>query len=180
MGATMMKTYHRLIVVSLVVLSLAFSSLASGQSYADEGEFKWESHEVIGSSRTPVGRLNWHLAWKEPHLLEGTVQHEITAFFLSMKPTCLCTWRFTEDFSKLWITAEVPMANKCELVRMDKAMTYEGVWETGFPMGKYEMSLIIYPDRIEGSGGGQELFLQIIPPLSPEEVPPGLRFIFEE
>jgi len=177
-----MKTSKRLVAVGLVALSfaLAFASLASGQSYAGESEFKWESHEVIGGSRTPVGGLNWHLVWKEPHLLEGTVQHEITAFFLSMKPTCPCTWKFSQDFSQLCITAEIPMAGKCELVRVDNTTTYEGAWEMPFPMGKYEMSLTIYPDRIEGSGGGQELFCQIVPPRSPEEVPPGLRFIFDE
>jgi hypothetical protein len=42
------------------------------------------------------------------------------------------------------------------------------------------MALTIYPNQMVGNVGDQQLFLKITPPLAPEEVPPGLKFIFEE
>jgi hypothetical protein len=67
-----------------------------------------------------------------------------------------------------------------ELIRVDNTQTYKGIWEIGSIMGTWEITLAIYPDRMEGSGGGKPLCLKITPPLAPEEVPPGLQFIFEE
>jgi hypothetical protein len=174
-----MKIWRRVVILTLVGLAstLTFSPLASNQSSADE--FKWENHKVIGSGRTSVGKMKYKLVWKEPHLLEGTARHEITPF---LKPKSSCTWRFSEDFGKICCTTKVPMGGNpnYELIRVDKTKIYKGVWKMGSPMGKWEMTLAIYPDRVEGSGGGKPLSLKIIPPLSPEEVPLELQFIFEE
>jgi hypothetical protein len=54
------------------------------------------------------------------------------------------------------------------------------MWEAGFPRGTQEMALTIYPDKITGAMGNFDFLLEIIPPLTEAEVPPELRFIFQE
>jgi hypothetical protein len=169
-----------------LVLILAFPFSAEGKATPNK-VYPWENHRVVGSGgKTPVGELIYNLVWNEPHLLEGTVEHKIALpprFPLAAKSPC--TWRFTEDFFQICVTMQVPLGNQnYELVRVDDTKTYKGVWGVGCPMGaweqRWEMSLTIYPDRMEGSGGGQELLFKITPPLAEREVPPQFRFIFEE
>jgi hypothetical protein len=174
-----MKTWRVMILASAALTFALTFPLAPTQSYTAEPELNWKSHQVIGSGKTSVGKIKYKLVWKEPHLLEGTAQHEVLPF---LKPKSPCTWRFAEDFSHIQVTIETKMMGNPSytLTRVNTTNTYQGVWEAGFPVGTHEMTLTIYPNQMLGSVGDQQLCLKITPPLAPEEVPPGLQFIFEE
>jgi hypothetical protein len=172
-----MEAWRRVMILASVALTsaLTFSSLAPRQGlYADE--VKWESHQVIG--KTSDGKIKYDLVWNEPYLIEGEMQHELTPFF---KPKGSCSWRFSEDFSTIHATVEVPMGNpNYELIRVNNTNTYKGIWEAGFPRGTQEMILAIYPDKMVGVMGGLDFLVKIMPALTEGEVPPELHFIFEE
>jgi hypothetical protein len=170
----MIKGKVMIIASVALIFTSAFPSLASSQPYA--GGLNWKSHEVIGE--TSDGKIKYDLTWNEPHLIEGEIQHKLTPFF---KPKGSCTWKFTEDFSKICATIQVPMGNpNYELIRVDNTNTYKGVWEAGFPRGTQEMALTIYPDKMAGVIGGLDFLLGVMPPLTEEEIPPELHFVFEE
>ena len=172
----------RITIFSLMALTFGLALLPSawGEEVNSSGQnLTWESREVAGKSEIPLGlgKIKYDLVWKEPYLLEGTAQHEFTPLF---KPEGSCTWRFNEDFSKIHVAMEIPLGNpEYELIRVKDTNDYKGVWDTGL-RGVFGVTLAIYPDKMVGTIGPLGFLLKITPPLSEEEVPAGLHFIFEE
>jgi hypothetical protein len=171
-------------VASIALIAVAFMGVKFIPSPdLTPSEFKkfegWENHRVVGGVSMGGGVLSFNLKWENPYLLQGIAGHEMASF--KSVPKGGCRWEFNDDFSKVQVSMESPMPMSMmnpeyEMTRV-KSNVYEGVWDAG--MEKWKMGLTIYPDKMLGKMGPMVFFLKVIPPLSAEEVPPGLQFIFK-
>ena len=172
------------IITSIALLAVALLCVkfipSPDLTSSEFGEFEgWESHRVVGGISMGGGVMSFNLKWVNPYLLQGVAGHEMASF--KSVPKGGCRWEFNDDFSKIQVSMKSPMPMSMmnpeyEMMRL-KGNVYEGVWDAG--MGNWNMGLTIYPGKMLGKMGPMVFFLKVIPPLSPEEVPPEFQFIFK-
>jgi hypothetical protein len=153
---------RKLISLSLILLALFFSLSISSFAFAKE----FQKHELTGN----IGEASVRLLWHDSRHLSGYMSSPIVDYGEY-------TWTFSEDFKSIKVHTEISGAKVSYTLKLE-GKVYHGLAPSAFGMGQ-EVKFELYPGKITGIFGADEVSITIDPSLAKGEIPQ-LDWIFEK